>query len=139
MRPSMNIPQKEACDQRSHNCRAVAAEGDDFVQMLDLQAVVEGVANAVREVEKRNATQNEEIKANKRMSNKGGGGRVVWSLCPTKWKRKSLQKQMDRDKERGDNTAGAEEDPQERLKAKLRWFGFHLSSQEKPRDHATNN
>jgi len=135
----MNIPQKEAGDQTPDNSHSVAGEGDDLVQMLDLKAVVEGVANAVREVEKGNAAQNEEIKANKRMGKQRGGGRVVWGLCPTKWKRKSLQKQMDGDEEGGDDTAGAEEDPQERLKANLRWFGFHLSSQEKPGDHGRNN
>jgi len=113
----MNIPQKEAGGQRSEHGRAVAGEGDDFIQVFDLQAVIKGVANAVREMEKRNGTEYEQIDTHRRMRNKRGGGCVIGGFCPAKRERYSLKKKMHRDQKGSDNTARAEKDPQQRLES----------------------
>jgi hypothetical protein len=124
--PSNKIPQQIARDESAQNRAAVTAEGDDFVEVLDLQAVVERVADAMRRVEERNGAEHEEIETDERVSDECGGGGVRGSIREAEREDEILDQQVDGDEESGDDTAGAEEDPQERFDAKFGWLSVHL-------------
>src|SRR5882757_9577828 len=123
---SNNIPQQVAGNQSTQNRAAVAADGDDFVEMLDLQAVVEGVANAMGGVEERNGAENEEIETDDGKRQEGLRTCVFCSFRQTEGRGDILNEEVHGDEEGGDDTAGAEEEPQERFDAKFGRLRVHL-------------
>jgi hypothetical protein len=120
------IPQQVAGDQSAQNRAAVTADGYDFVEVLDLQAVVKGVANAMRGVEERDGAEHEEIEADERKRQECGGAGVIGGLGPSEGCGNSQDEEVDGDEECRDDTAGAEEEPQERLDAKFGWLSVHF-------------
>src|ERR1700730_7328197 len=65
------IPQQIAGPYSSENGSAVATKEDQFIQVLDLQAIVQRVAEAVRPVKQRQETQGKHIKPGKRQPDQG--------------------------------------------------------------------
>ena len=124
--PSNKIPQKIAGDDGAQNCAAVTAGGDDFVEMFDLQAVVEGVTNAMSGMEERERAENEQVEPHEGERKKGRGGGVLGGFGEAEGAGDSEDEEVDGDEEGGDDTAGAEEEPQERLDAKFGWLSVHL-------------
>src|SRR5258705_4934089 len=95
--------------------------------MLDLQAVVKRVANAVRGVEERNGAENEEIETHDGKRQEGLRTCVLCSFRQTEGSGDILNEKVHGDEEGGDDTAGAEEEPQERLDRKsTRLHSSHL-------------
>jgi hypothetical protein len=136
--PSNKIPQQIACDESAQNRAAVAADGDDLVEMLDLQAVVKGVTNAMCGMEERERAEDEKVETHERKREEVGGICVLGSFRPAEGSGNSQDEEVDGDQEGSDDTAGAEEEPQERFDAKFGWLDFHLPSQEKPGDDRGN-
>jgi hypothetical protein len=122
---SNKIPQQVASDDRAQNRAAVAADGDDFVEVLDLQTVVKRVTNAVGGMEERERAENEEIETHDWKRKESGGACVVRSFCPAEGSGDSQDEEVDGDEEGGNDTAGAEEKPQERFDAKFGWLSVH--------------
>jgi hypothetical protein len=120
------IPQQVAGNKSAQHGAAVTADGYDFVEVLDLQAVVKGVANAMRGVEERDGAEHEEIEADERVSDERRGSCVGWSVGEAEREHEILDEQVGGNQEGGDDTAGAEEEPQERLDAKFGWLSVHL-------------
>jgi hypothetical protein len=77
-------------------------------------------------VEERNGAEHEEIETDERVSDECGGGGVRGSIREAEREDEILDQQVDGDEESGDDTAGAEEDPQERFDAKFGWLSVHL-------------
>ena len=123
---SLETPEEIAGDDRAQNCAAVAAGGDDFVEVLDLQAVVEGVANAMGGVEKRERAKQEKVEAHDWKREEGGGTCIVCGFCQAERSSNSQDEEVDGDEEGGDDTPRAEEEPQERFDAKFGWLSVHL-------------
>src|SRR5512135_3270523 len=94
--------------------------------MLDLQAVVQRIANAVRGVEQGNGAENEEIETDKGKADDIDGGRVLGGLEPAEGSGDSQDEQVDGDQESSDDTAGAEEDPEQRFDAKFGRLSVHI-------------
>jgi hypothetical protein len=122
---SMETPEEIARDERAQNRAAVAANGDDFVEMLDLQSIVKRVANAMGGVEERNGAEHEKVKTHEGMGQDVGGSRVLGGLRPLERSCDAQDKEMDGNKESGDDTAGAEEDPQQRFDTKFGRLRVH--------------
>jgi hypothetical protein len=124
--PSNKIPQKIAGDDGAQNRAAVTAGGDDFVEMFDLQAVVKGVANAMGGVEERKRAENEEVEPHEGKRKKGRGGGVLGGFGEAEGGGDSEDEEVNGDQKSGDDTAGAEEEPQERLDAEFGWLSVHF-------------
>jgi hypothetical protein len=122
---SNKIPQQITCDKSADDSAAVARDGDDFVKVLDLQAVVEGVTNAMGGMEERQGAKNEEVEAHERKREKSRGGGELGGFGEAEGSGDSENEEMDGDQECGDDTSGAEEEPQERLDAEF--GGMRLS------------
>jgi len=123
---SNKIPQQVAGDDGAQNRAAVAASGDDFVEMFDLQAVVEGVTNAMGRMKERQGTENEEVETHEGKRKEGRDAGVLGGFGQAKRSGDSQDEEVDGDQEGGDDTTGAEENPQERLDAKFGWLSVHL-------------
>ena len=123
---SNKIPQKIAGNDSAHNRAAVTAGGDDFVEMFDLQAVVEGVTNAMGGVEKRQGAENEEVEPHEGKREKGTGAGVFGGFGEAEGAGDSQDEEVDGDQEGGDYTTGAEEEPQEWLDAEFGGLRVHL-------------
>ena len=124
--PLNKIPQQITGDESADNRAAVTRDGDDFVEVFDLQAVVEGVANSVGGVEERDGAENEKVDAHDGKGEEGGGAGVFSGGCPAEGSGNSQDEEVDGDEEGGDDTAGAEEEPEERFDAKLGWLSVHF-------------
>jgi len=121
----METPEEIACDDGAQNGATVAAGGDDFVEVLDLQAVVERVTNAMRGVEERDGAEDEEVKPHDWERQETGGPSVVRGFRPAEGSGDSQDEEVDGDEEGGDDTAGAKEEPQERFDAEFGWLSVH--------------
>src|SRR5258708_4068022 len=95
--------------------------------MLDLQAVVKRVANAVRGVEERNGAENEEIEAHDGKRKEGLRTCVICGFRQTEGSGDILNEEVHGDEECRDDTAGAEEEPQERFDAKFGRLRVHIN------------
>src|SRR5947209_10646673 len=126
-----NPPQQVAGHGRSQQGTTVAAKVDDLVQMLDLQAVVERVTKPVRPVKQGQRTKQEQVDSHNRMRKKRHGALVPRCFQPAERKRQPPEEQMHRDQKRRQNTARAEQRPEERLHSQSGFFPCHLSSQQK--------
>jgi hypothetical protein len=80
----------------------------------------------MRRVEERDGAQHEEIEADERKRQECGGAGVIGGLGPAEGCGNSQDEEVDGDEECRDDTAGAEEEPQERLDAKFGWLSVHL-------------
>jgi len=123
---SNKIPQKIAGNDSAHNRAAVTAGGDDFVEMFDLQAVVEGVTNAMGGVEERERAENEEVDAHEGKREKGTGAGVFGGFGESEGAGDSEDEEVNGNQKCGDDTAGAEEEPQKRLDAEFGGLRVHL-------------
>src|SRR5579864_3091417 len=97
--PSNKIPQQIASDDGAQNRAAVAAGGNDLVEVLDLEAVVEGVADAMGGVEERERAENEKVEPDDWKCEEGGGGCVAGGRRPAERAGNSQDEEMDRDEE----------------------------------------
>src|SRR5207244_7685361 len=62
----MKIPQQVTCQCSSENRSAVATNENQFIQVLDLQPIVQRVAKAMRPVKQRQETQCKQINSGER-------------------------------------------------------------------------
>jgi len=123
----METPEEIACDDGAQNGAAVAAGGDDFVEVLDLQAVVKGVANAMGGVEERERAENEKVETHEWKRKEGSDACIIRRFREAEGSGDSQDEEVDGDEEGGDDTAGAKEEPQERFDAEFGWLSVHLS------------
>ena len=70
---SGDVPQRVGGQGRSHEGRAVAQDGDERGQVLQLQAIVERVAEAMGPVEERQGDEDEEVEPRQRVRQRGRG------------------------------------------------------------------
>src|SRR5260370_33112032 len=136
--PLRNPPQQVTGPCCSQQGTTVAAKVDDLVQMFDLQAVVERVTKPVRPVKQRQRTKQEQVNSHNRMRKKRRGALVSRRFQPAERKRQPPEEQMHRDQKRRQNAARAEQRPEERFHSQSGFFPRHLSSQQKPRNHAAD-
>jgi len=122
---SLETPEEIAGDYSADDGAAVAAGGDDFVEVFDLEAVVKGVANAVGGVEERDGAENEEVEPHERKRKEGGDAGEFCGFGPAERSGDPQNKKVDGDKKSGNDTAGAEEDPEERFDAKFGGLRVH--------------
>jgi hypothetical protein len=125
--PSNKIPQQITRDESPDDGAAVAAGGDDFVQVLDLETVVKGVANAMGGVEEGDGAENEEVEPHDWKCKERGDAGVLGGLGPTERSGDTQNEEVDGDEKCGNDTAGAEEDPEERFDAKFGWLSVHIA------------
>lgn len=123
--PLNKIPQQITGDESADDRPAVTSGGDDFVEMLDLEAVVKGVANAMGGVEERDGAENEEVEPHERKRKESGDAGEFRGFGPAERSGDSQNEEVDGDKKSGDDTAGAEEDPEERFDTKFGWLSVH--------------
>jgi hypothetical protein len=123
--PLNEIPQQITRDKSADDGAAVARDGDDFVEMLDLKAIVKGVANAMRGVEERDGAENEKVESHDWKCKESGDAGVLGGFGPAEGSGDSQDEEVDGDEEGGDDTAGAEEEPEERFDAKFGWLRVH--------------
>jgi hypothetical protein len=124
--PSNKIPQQITRYKSADDGAAVARDGDDFVEMLDLKAVIKGVANAMRGVEERDGAENEKVESDDWKCQESGDASVLGGFGPAEGSGDSKDEQVDGDQEGGNDSAGAEEDPEERFDTKFGWLGVHI-------------
>ena len=122
---SLETPEEIAGDYSADDGAAVAAGGDDFVEVFDLEAVVKGVANAVGGVEERDGAENEKVEPYDWKCKESGDAGVLGGFGPAERSGDSQNEEVDGDKKSGDDTAGAEEDPEERFDAKFGRLRVH--------------
>src|SRR5438445_11210551 len=128
---SMKIPQQVTCQCSSENCSAVATNENQFIQVLDLQPIVQRVAKAMRPVKQRQETQCKQINSGERQRDQRMQILVTRSGNPSQGKRKPEEEKVHRYDESRKDTARAEQRPQNRFIRLLR----HLRPHEKPCDH----
>jgi hypothetical protein len=124
--PSNKIPQQITRYKSADDGASVARGGDDFVEVFDLQAVVEGVANAMRGVEERDGAENEKVESDDWKCQESGDASVLGGFGPAEGSGDSEDEEVDGDKKSGDDTAGAEEEPEEWFDAKFGWLRVHV-------------
>src|SRR5438128_4884601 len=112
---SMKIPQQIARQSSSENCSAVATNENQFIQVLDLQPIVQRVAKAMRPVKQRQETQCKQINPGERQRDQRMQILVTRSGNPSQGKRKPEEEKVHRYDESGKDTARAEQRPQNRL------------------------
>src|SRR2546430_11768679 len=112
---SMKIPQQVTCQCSSENCSAVATNENQFIQVLDLQPIVQRVAKAMRPVKQRQETQCKQINSGERRRDQRVQILVARSANPSQGKRKPEEEKVHRYDEGGKDTARAEQRPQNRL------------------------
>src|SRR6266567_3922799 len=84
----MKIPQQVTCQCSSENCSAVATNENQFIQVLDLQPIVQRVAKAMRPVKQRQETQCKQINSGERRRDQRMQILVAGSGNPSQGKRK---------------------------------------------------
>src|SRR6267142_5188832 len=94
--------------------------------MLDLETVVERVANAMGGVEERDGTEHKKIETHERKLQHVDGAGILYGLQQVEWNRNPEDEQVDGNQKSSDDTAGAEEDPQERFDAKFGRLSVHF-------------
>src|SRR5258708_2678738 len=110
--PSRYIPQQVSRQNRSYSRSAVTEDVDQFVQVLDLQTVVEGKTEPVSPMEQRKRAKDQQVYSSERMPHQGQQLFLAWRVQPSQGKRQREQEQVDRDQHRGNYAACAEEHPQ---------------------------
>src|SRR5438093_2766422 len=113
-RPSREVPECVRGYGCAHQCGTVAKDRDQHRQMIQLQSVVECVAEPVSPVKKRQRDHDEQIQTYDWMLHKGPKSLVARRVQPPQGKGQAAQEQMYRAQERGDRSAHAEQDPQKR-------------------------
>src|SRR5712692_11584743 len=113
-------PEQVAGSSRAGQRAAVAEDRDDLVEVLDLQPVVERVTEAMRPMEKRERAEHEQVDARQAVRGEGMERFVAGGRQPTQREGQAEQEKLDRNQKRGDDTACAEQSPQERLNRFLR-------------------
>src|SRR4030095_4895450 len=121
---SFNIPQDVCGQRRPDQGSAVTEDGDQFVEMFDLQSGVEGEAKTMRPVKERQRADREKRQPRQRMSRQRQQAPVARLIDPNQRDSQNEQKEQDWNYQGGDHPAGAEERPQKRL---IRSFG-HVNS-----------
>src|SRR5439155_21551185 len=84
----MKSPQQVTCQCSSENCSAVATNENQFIQVLDLQPIVQRVAKAMRPVKQRQETQCKQINSGERRRDQRMQILVAGSGNPSQGKRK---------------------------------------------------
>src|SRR5262245_40889091 len=120
---SFNIPHDVCGQRRPGQGPAVTEDGDQFVEVFDLQSVVEGEAKTMRPVKERQRADREQRQPRQRAPCQRQQAPVARLIDPTQRDSQAEQKEQDRNYQRGDHPAGAEERPQKWL---IRSFG-HVS------------
>src|SRR5437879_13313807 len=100
----MKIPQQVTCQCSSENCSAVATNENQFIQVLDLQPIVQRVAKAMRPVKQRQETQCKQINSGERQRDQRMQILVTRSGNPSQGKRKPGGERGKRMKEGGKKT-----------------------------------
>src|ERR671923_266528 len=98
----MKIPQQITCQYSSENCSAVATNEDHFVQVLDLQAIVQRIAKPVRPVEQRQEAQSKKVDPSERRTEEPVQIFVTGSGNPSQRKRQAEKEQVHWYGERGE-------------------------------------
>src|SRR5947208_15344208 len=93
----MKIPQQVTCQCSSENCSAVATNENQFIQVLDLQPIVQRVAKAMRPVKQRQETQCKQINSGERRRDQRVQILVAGSGNPSQAKRKPEEATVQRD------------------------------------------
>src|SRR5438093_13356503 len=94
---------------RSQEGSAIAQDGDEHGQMLQLQPIVERVPKAMGPMEERQGDENEEVQSCQRMRQQAMEELVGGGLEPSQGKGQGRQKEMDGEEERGHRSARAEQ------------------------------
>src|SRR6266511_1211078 len=103
------VPQDVGGQRRPAQSPAVTEDGDQFVEVFDLQSVVEGEAKTMRPVKERQRADREQRQPRQRVSRQGQQAPVARLIDPTQRDSQAEQKEQDRNYQRGDHPAGAEE------------------------------
>src|SRR6266536_1153549 len=109
-----DVPQQGRRHGRSQEGGAIAQDGDELGQVLELQPIVERVPEAMGPVKERQGDEDEEVEPYHRVRHEAVEDLVAGRLEPTQGKGEAGQEEMDRKEERGDRPPGAEQEPQER-------------------------
>jgi len=124
--PLHKIPQEITRDKSADDGATVARDGDDFVEIVDLKAIVKGGSECDGGgVEERDGAENEKVESDDRKCKESGDAGVLGGFGPAEGSGDSQDEEVDGDEEGGDDTAGAEEEPEERFDAKFGWLRVH--------------
>src|SRR5215510_12111397 len=97
--PLADVPQQVGGHPGSHQGDAVAQDGDELGQMLQLQPVVERVPEAMGPVKERQGDEAEEVEACHRMRQQAVEDLVARCLDPSKGEGEASQEEMDGEEE----------------------------------------
>src|SRR2546427_11783511 len=111
----MKIPQQIARQSSSENCSAVATNENQFIQVLDLQPIVQRVAKAMRPVKQRQETQCKQINSGERQRDQRMQILVTRSGNPSQGKRKPEEQKGHRYDASRKDTARADPRPKNRF------------------------
>src|SRR5205823_13947389 len=104
----MKIPQQVTCQCSSENCSAVATNENQFIEVLDLQPIVQRVAKAMRPVKQRQETQGKEINSGYRQRDQRMQRLVTRRGNPSEGKRKPEEEKLQRYDDGCTDRGGAE-------------------------------
>src|SRR6516162_6869270 len=119
-RASGDRPQQICGNDRSHHGSAITKSKDDFIQVLDSEAVVQSETEAMRPMKQRQTAKNEQINSHQRHSYERHQMLIGRWLHPSQRDSQAEQEQLHGNEQCGNHSAGSEKHPEEGLVGLLR-------------------